>query len=442
MAKKGAKEFTPEERLEQALVPETEWPYELPDGWKWVFLGKITDVVGGGTPSTSHPEYYEGGNIPWLSPADLSDYSDIYISKGNKNITKAGLENSSTRLLPKGTVCLSSRAPIGYVVIAANELCTNQGFKSFTPSPYIYPEFLYWYLKCNKSMLESMASGTTFLELSGKRTAQVKMPLPPVSLQKSIATFIGKEFQRLNEAKERVQAVLEDSEARKQSILYKAFTGELTKEWRKKCGRSIETWKKMTLQDVCAIKITDGTHQTPTYMTSGKGVPFLSSKDVTSETICWDNIKYITKDLHEELYARISPQRDDVLLAKNGTTGVAAKVDTDRIFDIYVTLAVLRPNKNIILPDYLLRVVNSPLCKNQFSSHLTGIGVSNLHLRDIKEVLIFVPEMDEQEEIVKVINHVIADDKAALDIAAQVNDNIDDLKQSLLSKAFHGELSL
>ena len=91
--KKEKKELTPEERLQQALVPEEKWPYELPEGWKWIVLGKITDVVGGGTPSTSHPEYY-GGKIPWLSPADLSNYSEMYISCGAKKISEEGLSNS------------------------------------------------------------------------------------------------------------------------------------------------------------------------------------------------------------------------------------------------------------------------------------------------------------------------------------------------------------
>lgn len=117
--------------------------------------------------------------------------------------------------MPKGTVCLSSRAPIGYVVIANNELCTNQGFKSFTPSEYIFPKYLYWYLKGNKPMLESMASGTTFLEVSGKKAGQIKMPLPPFEVQKEIAAFINKEFSSLDEAKEQVYSVLDSSEERK-----------------------------------------------------------------------------------------------------------------------------------------------------------------------------------------------------------------------------------
>ena len=168
------------------------------------------------------------------------------------------------------------------------------------------------------------------------------------------------------------------------------------------------------------MKIKDGTHQTPTYCDSKSGFPFLSSKDITSEKINWDNIKYIVPDLHRELYARIAPQKDDVLLAKNGTTGVAALVEDDRVFDIYVTLAVLRPNQKIVLPNYLLRIVNSPICKSQFDSHLKGMGVPNLHLNEIQKVLIPVPPLAEQKRIVKTLDEKFAKiDK--LKNAAEIN---------------------
>ena len=118
----------------------------------------------------------------------------------------------------------------------------------------------------------------------------------------------------------------------------------------------------------------------------------------------WNNIKYITKELHETLYKRISPQKDDVLLAKNGTTGVAALVEDNRVFDIYVTLALLRPNQEIIYPKYLLRVINSPSCKRQFNSHLKGVGVPNLHLKEINETKIPLPPLETQKHIAAVLD--------------------------------------
>lgn len=150
------------------------------------------------------------------------------------------------------------------------------------------------------------------------------------------------------------------------------------------------------LNDVCEF-ITDGTHQTPTYCEDG-GVIFLSSKDVTSRKIDWENAKHIPDELHAKLYKRLAPQRNDILLAKNGTTGVAAIVDRDDIFNVYVSLAVLRPKKEIY-PHYLLYAINSSVAKRQFNAGLKGIGVPNLHLSVIRNARINVCHYEQQVKI-------------------------------------------
>ena len=160
---------------------------------------------------------------------------------------------------------------------------------------------------------------------------------------------------------------------------------------------------KYKLDDLCEF-ITDGTHQTPEYCEEG-GVIFLSSKDVTERKINWDDVKHIPDSLHEKLYKRLRPQKNDILLAKNGTTGVAAIVDRDEIFDIYVSLAVLRPIKSIY-PKYLLYAINSPVAKRQFDAGLKGIGVPNLHLGVIRETVINVAEREEQELICETLDKV------------------------------------
>ena len=200
-----------------------------------------------------------------------------------------------------------------------------------------------------------------------------------------------------------------------------------------------EGWVWTTLPELCVFPITDGTHQTPTYTDKANGIPFLSSKDVTSQKIDWTNIKYITKDLHEILYKRIAPQKNDILLAKNGTTGVAAIVEDERVFDIYVTLAVIRPS-NFIDPKFLLYIINSVFCKKQFNDHLTGIGLPNLHLTDIKKTIIPVPPYKEQVKIVDTINRLFkwidVVDKGRLN----TNELISQTKAKILDLAIHGKL--
>ncbi len=173
--------------------------------------------------------------------------------------------------------------------------------------------------------------------------------------------------------------------------------------------------KKYKLEDLCEL-ITDGTHQTPTYCES-EGIIFLSSKDVVSKKINWDDVKYIPKDLHEKLYSRLQPQQGDILLAKNGTTGVAAIVDRNEIFDIYVSLALLRPKK-IVSPQYLLYAINSPVAKRQFDAGLKGIGVPNLHLSVIRNTEAYIHSLDKQKEICNILDKVsgiISDRQRQLD---------------------------
>ena len=176
-------------------------------------------------------------------------------------------------------------------------------------------------------------------------------------------------------------------------------------------------WEKKTFNDVFSV-ITDGTHQTPTYTEDTvSGFKFLSSKDVVGGSINWSKIKYIPESLHNQLYARLAPQRNDILLAKNGTTGVCALVDTDDIFDIYVSLALLRPKKGFNV-NYLVHFINSPSAKRQFNSHLKGVGVPNLHLSEIRKTKINIPPLPIQQQIVSeldTLSDIIRKKKQQLD---------------------------
>ena len=161
------------------------------------------------------------------------------------------------------------------------------------------------------------------------------------------------------------------------------------------------TWSR--LQSICE-PITDGTHQTPIY--SDSGYIFLSAKNVTTGFIDWDNIMYIPESLHNELYSRIAPQKGDILLAKNGTTGVAAIVDRDCEFDIYVTLALIRTINHLVSPYYLLKAIGSVTVQSFFKGSLIGIGVPNLHLVHIRQALIPIPPLAEQIRLVNETNRI------------------------------------
>ena len=159
-------------------------------GWPAVEIGEIADIVGGGTPSTKEPANFDG-DIPWLTPRDLSAPHGRVVTGGKRNLSRAGLSNSSAKLVPPGAVLLSTRAPVGYVAIAGTEIATNQGFRNLILREGACPEFVFYWLNSNTEELERHATGTTFRELSGAALKRIRIPFPPLAEQRAIAEILG-----------------------------------------------------------------------------------------------------------------------------------------------------------------------------------------------------------------------------------------------------------
>jgi type I restriction enzyme S subunit len=248
---------------------------------------------------------------------------------------------------------------------------------------------------------------------------------PSIEEQKRMVAELDEVFISLEKAKENISTNLENAKSIYQSELNRVF------------NEKGENWNTKLLKEVCE-KITDGTHQTPKYFE--EGFIFLSSKNVTSGFIDWDNVKYIDEKQHLEMQKRVSPKKGDILLAKNGTTGVAAIVDRDVVFDIYVSLAWLR-SKGDVLPEFLLVFVNSPVAKKQFNHRLKGIGVPNLHLEEIREVEISYPKSkEEQMELVKFFNSLLMKTKSLEEKYILKLEKVEELKAGILKRAFENEL--
>lgn len=205
------------------------WP--LPSSWVWTKIGDVSDVVGGGTPSTNNPANFDG-DIPWITPADLSGYEEKHIKGGARTITKEGYEASGAKWLPKGSVLFSSRAPIGYVAIASVAVTTNQGFKSFVLPSGIEPDYLYYWLRSAKRYAEDLASGTTFKEISGAKAALIPLPLAPHSEQTRIVAKLEELLSDLDAGVAELKAAQKKLQQYRQSLLKAAVEGALTADWR------------------------------------------------------------------------------------------------------------------------------------------------------------------------------------------------------------------
>jgi type I restriction enzyme, S subunit len=251
------------------------------------------------------------------------------------------------------------------------------------------------------------------------------IPIPPLTEQQRIVRILDKAFEDIATAKAKAEKNLQNARALFESHLQSVFT------------QRGDGWVERRLKDVCE-KITDGTHQTPTYYDDG--VVFLSSKNVTSGRINWENVRYIDAKQHVEMHRRVAPRLNDILLAKNGTTGVAAIVDREVTFDIYVSLALLRARREI-LPQLLLHFINSPVAKQQFNKRLKGIGVPNLHLEEIREVVMGFPEsLNEQKAVATMLDDLRQEVQNLASIYERKLAALEELKKSLLHEAFTGGL--
>ena len=202
----------------------------VPINWIVTTISNVGDVIGGGTPKTTIKEYWNG-NIPWITPADMSNKEGIYISHGKRFITQKGLNKSSARLLPKGSILLSSRAPIGYVAIASNPITTNQGFKSIVPNNLEMNKYIYYCLMSIVNELQELGTGTTFKEISGATLKKVLIPIPPLAEQKRIVEKLEVLLAEIDKLEQDEKALkeLEDKfpEKLKTSILQAAIEGKL-----------------------------------------------------------------------------------------------------------------------------------------------------------------------------------------------------------------------
>lgn len=425
--------LTIEERLQQALVPAEEQPYEVPENWVWVRLGAIAEIVTGGTPSKKHPEYY-GGNFPFYKPSDLDqgrltyDASE-YLSEEGKKVS---------RIIPKNSTavcCIGSIGKCGYLMC---EGTTNQQINSAIPK--INSLCLYYYL-CTENFVQnllSMASATTIAIVNKSKMESCAFPLPPLSEQQRIVERIEELFAKLDEAKERLQEVADSFAVRKAAILHKAFTGELTQQWRRENGVSDESWEEKKGEDFFEY-VTSGSRGWAKYY-SDKGSIFVRMGNLNHGTIELDlsDIQYV--ELPDQVEGQRSKlQKNDILISITADVGMIGLVRED--MDAYINqhVALARP-KNDLYAEFLAWYFVSDVGLQQMQNKQRGATKIGLGLQDIRSIILKIPTLPEQHEIVRLIDDLLARERAAQQAAEQALASIDLMKKSILARAFRGEL--
>ena len=244
--------------------------------WKTYKLKEIGEIVGGATPSTKNPSNYDGP-IPWITPKDLSNSNERYIFNGERSITNDGYMSCSCKLLPKGTVLFSSRAPIGYVAIAAAPMCTNQGFKSFIPNSKVDSLFMFYLMKYRKDDIANLGSGTTFIEVSGSVMKEFEVKVPNLDTQKRIANVLSSLDDKI-ELNNRINHNLEEQA----QALYKSWFVDFEpfkdgKFVESELGMIPEGWRVGTLSEVSSITMGQSPSGT-SFNEAGNGIAFYQGR--------------------------------------------------------------------------------------------------------------------------------------------------------------------
>lgn len=364
--------------------------------WKEVTLGEIGTIVGGATPSTKNTSFYDG-NIPWLTPKDLSVNSNKYIFRGERNITEAGFKSCSCKMLPKGSVLFSSRAPIGYVAIAANDMCTNQGFKSVIPNEETDSEFLYYLLKYNKDNIASQGSGTTFAEVSGKTMKDIEVVVPKEKEdQRRIASILSS-LDRKIELNNKINADLEEMA---QAIFKNWFVDfEPFKDGKfvdSELGMIPEGWKVGTLGDFCKCLL--------------GGTPSRSKEEYWNGDVNWINSGEINKFRILEASEKITelglsksatkllPKKTTVLAITGATLGQVSLLEIDTC----ANQSVIGVLENTEIPyEYIYPFIKDRI--EMLIQHQTGGAQQHINKDNVESLIFLLPAKNVLEGYISLV---------------------------------------
>jgi len=390
-------------------------------GWKATKIGEVCDVVNGGTPKTNVDEYWNGEHL-WVTPAEMGSRSTPYISETVRKLSNAGIASCSAQLMPPFSVILSSRAPIGHLVINTRPMATNQGCKGLVPSKLIYYKFIYYYLTSIVVLLNDLGTGATFRELSGGKLKEVPIPLPPLPEQQRIVKILDEAFEGIAIAKANAEKNLQNARAIFESYLNDVFT------------KKGEGWVEKRLGEVYDVR--DGTHDSPKYHKTG--FPLVTSKNLKREGLCFEGVNLINEQDYKKINQRSAVQKGDVLFAMIGTIGNPTQVMIEPNFAIKnVALFKIPDGQNGAFLKYYLASewVTSKMMQEAKGTTQKFVGLGYLRSFPIK-----IPPLSRQFELVKKLDKLSGDTQQLEFIYEKKLAALDELKKSLLHKAFSGEL--
>jgi restriction endonuclease S subunit len=423
-------------RYERYKDSGVEWIGEIPEHWGVKPLKRVFKIINGGTPSSSEESYWNG-EIVWVTPNDLSKLTEACIVDSERKITQDGLHNCSARIVPKGSIVISTRAPIGYVAIAGVPLCTNQGCKSLVAINKVNPKYFYYWMHSISFYLNVLGQGTTFIELSNSSLSMVELLTPSINEQKAIANFLDQKTAVIDDLIADKEKLIELLQEKRQAIITEAVTKGLNPNVKMKdsgiewIGEIPEHWdirRIKYLANVRNIKASDSDND-KTYVgleniEPKTGKLLINNND--EQQIIGETANIFKKG--DVLFGKLRPY-----LAKCIVANFNGRCTSE--------LLVLRTTSNI-LPEYLYFFMLSPIFIDVVNSSTYGAKMPRASWDFIGNLKIPLPNIKEQEEIVeyliKLTNKI---DDLISDISTQIQ-KLKEYRQSLISEAVTGKIDV
>lgn len=440
-AKKEAA-LTPEERLQAALVPDWEWPYKLPENWCWTRIGNYVDYV---------TDYVANGSFASLK-ANVSIFKDEnyalmvktqdFANGFTKSLTytdKHGYDFLSKSTLHGGELILSNIGSVGKVfrvpyfdrpmTLASNSVMV----KCYNSRDY---DWMYYFLlsPIGFEELKSITTGTAVPKFNKTDLKTIPLPVPPLAEQQRIVDRIESLFAKLDEAKEKAQAVVDSFETRKAAILHKAFTGELSAKWREEHGVGMESWEKYKFNELGTLERGRSKHRprNDPKLFGGK-YPFIQTGDVARSGM------YITE--HTQTLSEVGAEQSKLFPKGTLCITIAANIGDVSIltYDCCFPDSVVgfTPNERT-LSEYIYYLMST--LQREIEANAPATAQKNINLRILNDLLLDIPSVAEQTQIVNQVEYLFFQEQHAKEAAEAVLDQIDLMKKSILARAFRGEL--
>lgn len=426
--KKIQAQLTPEEKLQQALVPEAEQSYKIPANWCWTRLGNVTNIIMGQSPNGGSITENEKDTPLIGGAADMGEkYPEI------KRYT-----NKPTKISSDEDLIICVRATLGKPIFSDGRYCLGRGVAAIRPLVGSRKLYKYFFLNFEQYLFDN-ATGTTFAQVNSNILQKMPLALPPLAEQQRIVERIESLFAKLDEAKENLQNVLDGFETRKAAIFHKAFTGELTANWRKQHGVSMESWEERKIENIGSVK---GGKRVPKGLQltlENTGHPYIKAGNLKQGTVIKNDIMFVPEKVWN-IIKNYTVSAGDVYITNVGACIGDCGIIPEEFDGANLTENAVKITDLLCNNKFLSYYLSSNSIQSFIKTLIASATLGKLSIFNIKNIQLNLPTLPEQTEIVRIIDDLLAKEQQAKELAENALAKVDLIKKAILAHAFRGEL--